>query len=119
MFTPGSDVDLESIESLSLNERNKSQLRNLVIDLCSIHSDLCDTCSIASDYFSIKMLAIIGTAFLCALLNGYNIFFRVFVKTHLERKDVLQTIYLTVQTSMVILGVILATDSGHKVTEEV
>lgn len=120
MIEPGAVSNSESIESTTWNIRNKSQMHELIEELCCIHSDLCDTCSIASDYFQVQMVTIIGTKFLYILLSGYYIFLRIFgPETAYERKDNIEVTYLSIQIGMVFSGIVLACNSGHTISEQV
>lgn len=120
MVEPGAVSNTESIESTTWNIRNKSQMHELIEELCCIHSDLCDVSSIASDFFQVQMTSIIGTDFLYILLSGYYIFLRIFGKDNAyERKDDIEVTYLSIQITMVFLGIVLACNSGHLVAKQV
>lgn len=120
MIEPVSASHSESIESTSWNIRNNTQMQGLVEDLCNIHNDLCDTCSIAADYFSIKMMAVFGTGFVCILVNSYYLFLKLFPKEDATVKvNALELAYLWIQTLLVVMGISLAGNCGHSIAEQV
>lgn len=140
MIEPESITSAESIESTSWSIRSKPQMHKLAECLCNIHNDLCDTCSVATDYFSIKMTAVVATGFLSIVLDGYQIYLRLFgtddtddtdgtdgtggtdgtdYKAVVENQKMIESIYLIMQTVMVFLGVFMVTNSGQNVTNEV
>lgn len=119
-FEPESVSNVESIESAASNIGNKSQVYNFVEDLCIVHSDLCDACDIASDFFSLKLLCIIGTAFLCLLVNGY---FSILTFLHddngLDRREILEIVYGIVENVMIGTGITIASNCSHKIGDQV
>lgn len=109
-----------SIESCAWNIRNEPEVNKLVEDLCVIHNDLCDTSTIAGDYFATKMLFIIGTVFLTLLLNGYYVFLRFFViDIGSSTKEAVEIIYFVFQCVMIFLGIIFACNTVHNIAQEV
>ncbi len=122
MYESESIDNIESIESMAWNVRNKSQMDDLVECLCKIHSDLCDTCANASDYFAIKMVSIIGANFLNVLLNGYFVFVKIFkdrTPQKLDRLNLAAVTYCLLESVMIILGMTIACNSCHRIGEEV
>lgn len=121
MFEPALVDEIESIESTSWNIRNKSQMYELVDDLCNIHNELCDTLEIVSEYFSIKMVIIIATAFLCILTNGYLAFISIYTQ-HEDRIEDLEHAmvnYGLVESGFIALSIILACNCCQGIKNEV
>lgn len=121
MVEPESARHAESIESTTWNIRNNTQMQGLVEDLCNIHDDLCDACSIAAEYFSIKMMTVFATGFVCILVNSYYLFLKLFPKEEngTAKVNSMELAYLWCQTVLVILGITLVGNCGHRITEEV
>lgn len=112
--------NIDSIESVEWNIRNKFQINDLVHDLCIIQGDLCDVCEIASDFFSVKMMFIIGTAFLCLLANGY---FATLIllsdENGLDMQEISDMLFFIVENIMVATGIVIACNSSYRIGEQV
>lgn len=120
LIEPRSTINIESIESMAWNIRNKPQMHDLVGDLCILHSDLCDACDIASDFFSLKMLFVIGTAFLCLLVNGYfSILTLLNDDNGLDAQEYVDVTYGIVENLMIASAITIACNSGHRIAQQV
>lgn len=96
----------------------RPQKHKLVEDLCSIHSDICDICTITEEYFAIKLLSIVGTGFVYILFNSYYGFTIIFMKP-LDNGNSKVLTYLVIQLILVSLGIILTCNSGHNICSQV
>ncbi|XP_037039145.1 putative gustatory receptor 28a [Bradysia coprophila] len=110
------DRDIESIGSTSWNIRHNSQIYNLVDELYSIHNDLCDTCVIVSEYFSLKIVSVIATGFMTMVMNGY---YFVLSGSQADQKDKqVDLVYTSIESICVALAIILACNSASSITTE-
>lgn len=119
IFEPESVDQIESVESTAWNIRNKSQMYELVDELCNVHNALCDTCEIASDCFGIQMLTIVGTGFLCILINGFFAFLDIYIEKELQEIGKMRSLYGFVESVFLAAGMILACNSCYGVSEQV
>lgn len=121
LIEPETGYMSDSIETTSWSVRNIPTTHKLVEDLCNIHNDLCDACSIGASYFGLKMIAIFGTAFLSIVLDGYEIYLRLLAQdiNLVTKQEMVEAIYLIMQSIMVFLGVLLICNSGHNLTSQV
>lgn len=115
--TPTTDRELESVESTAWNIRNSSQIYNLVDELCSIHNDLCDTCGIFSDYFSLQLVFVFGTGLMSIVTHGY---FTWLYRSqgHLPDK-LIEWIYTSIESIFIASTMLLACSLAQNVTDEV
>lgn len=127
MIEPESISSSESIESTSWSIRNKPQMHKLVECLCNIHNDLCDTCSIVTEYFSVKMTTVVAAGFLSTVLDTYQIYMRLYgvpdedaiPDKEIPEQERIESIHLILQTIMVFLGIFLYCSAGQSVTNQV
>lgn len=97
------------------------KLVEVVKDVCSIHDDLCDTCFIAEEYFSLKMLTIVGIGFLIIVFNLYYVMEIAFGQVPVEFQDESYKflIFLIFQVCMNILGILCIIQSSCAISNEV
>lgn len=121
IIEPESISRSNSIEAISWNFHAKPEMYRLIEDLCGIHSDLCDTCIIAQDYFAIKLISIVGSGFIYILFNCYYLYANLFGQNlaDIGEEHRIVLVFLVFQLIMISFGIILTCNSSHGISEKV